>query len=345
MMDNEKYILDDNDIKRIQELIIYSSIVHNTYERLFLLELHNKKDTPIYRETIEDLRRTLIEEKIIYEEAHFTFIMCKAYIKYITKFLLPDDIFDDLDPILQGDYKDMRCERVINRLFNIITSIKFKIYKTDNELCTFINNLSSIAGVANDGYDDLLESEFIKDFYSSVLTMIDKRLKDPYYKDYYGALLKCKYDIAFCVKEVEKESVDNNFVSPKQLYLSSLLLSDILNIDKKEYDNKRKQFMSDYAYSVINLLLSYDDEEYLDYQEQDKIIITSTFLISLLMIADEDTLEEIKENYYEDIESSEYLEVHEGDKFAKQDIEKNFDNAKENIEVPIILSYMKKGEL
>lgn len=113
----EKYKLSLDDYKNINSLIKITKKIYSLYQRLYKLDIEDKKDTKEYKDIIEQISILKKEEKKLYD---LDFSKYEEYLSFISNELSSNVNAKTIENIINLDYNNLHFQRILITLFNKI---------------------------------------------------------------------------------------------------------------------------------------------------------------------------------------------------------------------------------
>lgn len=312
----KKYYLSGEDLKRISKILEGSKSIENLYNKLYELELDDKKDTEEYKTQIQYLRYSLDLENRLYQNSNFSADKCSALIKYLIKFKLNKDYIDCEEYIINQDCNNIHILRVLRFLTQQIVNDDGgykELYLTESDSSIFnMENLTKAKQYTN--ICNFMEN----DIHNLFLLFLQELIDNKNYSFYKNEFIRVKYNLSFINSKLEKQMIDNNFNINRDVYLSSKLISDLYGIDLEIYNFMRDDYASAFLDTHISEFLKLGD---IDYNERTKSIssmIRSCYIKSYLLMMSDDKIYDCNSEFHEYIESEEYINKHPNDTISEK---------------------------
>ena len=291
----------EENFELVEKFINISSSIESLYKRLYKLEMEGKKDTPLYKKTLEYLTVITEAEKEIYDKEIRDCSRCATIIGIVMKDKLEDrGIMDDTSCVVNHDYKDRVYKRVLNNLFN-------KMILNKESLQTLVNKLYEVGVDEQDNIREMynkaaIHSYLEEDALRGYLSFLNDYIPD--YKIYNADLIGSKYNISFINKSIEEDMIRNDFNISNDYFTTSKLISQINDVPSDEYDTLRNSYAVSLAIEESNRLLEIKDDDY--YSGNNEMIFNSILIRclidSLLQLMDEEYVASLNYDFNEFIE-------------------------------------------
>ncbi len=304
----ERYKLGKNDFDQINDLINVTMIVSRLYDDLCNLEIEGKKDTEQYSKFFNCLDVALNTEKNQYDKCNLTFPKTVSIINYLLFEKFRSRAQNDIEYVVNLDYKEKVLKRILNMLVSIIAPTKSNIKEilttTDSKLNAFYSAIE---------IDKALEKDILNNY---IYILSEKSLKENSLSIKKN-LIVSKYLVAFINQDIERNLISSNFESLDTMYISAKFLSDYIKIEKDKYDEIKKSYgMKLVEYQILRLLNIGD----IDYDDviKSSSILSQCMIRSIFLLLDEESLENLNYDFNKLIESKEYWNRHSKDEMGRQ---------------------------
>ena len=247
--------------------------IKKIYDKLYEYEIKGENNPEKLNELIDNLNICNSVLNRCYKEGNLSISKCDELVNYISnkksnsteENMVFNKIIIDLDDI----ESILSAEGVI--------ALNNEDYKHIKSL-GYNNPIEFIRKVLSNKIS--IERALRTDVLSENLYFIEQLINNKNYKKYKDRLIYAKYSLCFISREIENLMINNSFKVPKEIYLSSKMVSEYLD-SKDEYEIYRKNYAEEIAYSAIEDILTVKDEEY----NKDNIIVNSLIKQSLLRAA------------------------------------------------------------
>ena len=335
-MDN--YILGKRDFDQIETVIKLSEAIEEVYAVLYQSEINNKEFN------INSLLLALNLEKSKYKEFNLNLSKCVAWCNYLLEEKLCQNYIDIYKNLMELDYKD----RVIMRVIKIVADIMYenKVKQATNsvkmqleEKGYYIDDEIIKRYLCN---DNMLEDAMLMDVLRAYLYFLQNCIEDEKYSDIKDYLISAKYNMSFLLHDIENLLVANDFKIPKDLYLNSKFVSDLLNFDDDHYNSHKNSYGKDLAFDNALDLLEITDREFNDKEGKICAVLRKCMInASLLLISDKD-IENL--NYYILTHIENHNMYYMNRKNSKYILSEVFDEARKNRDIPKVISLVKNKQ-
>lgn len=135
----KKYNFKIDDMRQIKKLIRLSNNIGELFKKQIILEYNGKKDTEEYKEILKNIKIVEGAEDYIYNKAELDYSKCIAWLDMIINELLPIDLNNNIDSIIEQDYENNSIRRVLNVLIYKLTYEYNELI--DKDTCALLNNV------------------------------------------------------------------------------------------------------------------------------------------------------------------------------------------------------------
>lgn len=308
----KKYELKKSDYEEVERLLKVVNSIDILYDKLYKLEISNKKYTKEYEKTIKYLNDTLELETYMYNQILLSIDKTNAIIDYLCNDRMGEGFDESIDNLLMQRKYDKKISRVI-------VFLKKQTLKDDNEVRKlfrekdFYNNSTQFQrkttikeAKKEMKMFEILERETVIKF----LRILEEFIKDESYSSLKEQLLKAKYDVSFVYKTIEPEIIFNKFNIYKLLIFDTKLAIDSLNIKEREYRAFRYKYGSSVMYSEQEELLKIFDSDYKDLNIKLTGILRHSYLRASLLFLDKVSVTGFDEEFQDDITNLNHLRMY-----------------------------------
>ena len=320
-MDKDNLIKEE--IDKLEQLIKVTTSIDNIYTKLYTLEINNQKETDEYNESLEVLKKEILQEEKIYEELKKQ--DSKEYLKY-TKYLLQKTKYKNINIeqlLMNQQYEDRIFARIITSFMEKY-ELDSKVIKNiiPQEFTDLLNDMGieEPEKMINESIKNsiAITEAFEKDLHNTYLYILKETIESNQYKYYINKLILSKYNHSFIYKKIEQSMISNNFNIEDTLYVTSHFIGDMNGLDDNSYD-----LMADHKFTKIHAeqvseLLEISDMEYSDTNKAITSILRQCLLRATFSLMSDKALEETKQIFDNYIESPKYLDRHPYDKISIQ---------------------------
>ena len=324
-----EYEITKSDIELIKRLERISIAIESLYEKMFSLEMEGKRDSEEFDLQIENLKIALDVENRIYGEVSLDYAKCFAFCDYILNNLAIEDLDSDYESLMKQDYADRPLRRITNFLTHKIKSdysfAKDSLFQQP-EYAQYMYDSKKEEKISTSIYRSTsINLAIERDIINSFLVLLQETIDSERNEQYRERLIKTKYNMSFIYRFVEETMIYNKFEIPELLNINSGVIADLTNASPEVYEVLKRHHGVSVATPQIAEILDISDEEYEDPQKVTTSILRQCLLRSTFLIMDEDTLENIHDEYHNFIESKDYLQDHHpGDHISEDAIAKCF---------------------
>jgi len=309
------------ELEILESILQISTNVSNELERLCTLEIGGLKDSPVYRQALYELIRTINIENEKLKSTELSYSTCDKFIKFLSnQTKLP--IFDVKPTTSITNAKHKNIKRVIN----ILTSLM--INKTDfhnnilNENLTkqilnlrFSKNKETL--MQSLMHSVKIQTAIDTDINSMFLSILEDEINKQLNPKYRLELIKAKYCIATTNKELETFLIETKFNIPNTIYINSKITTQLLQEGEKSYNFIRFAQLKSKAKIEISKLLNIKDSEYNNQNRYINSIITSCYIRALLSLMTNEEIHDFNQEFHNHIESPDYLKEHLTDRISE----------------------------
>lgn len=315
-MNNFKF--EYNDAYELERLIKIYINIDKLYQKLYTLEIENKKVNEDYEKHINYLSLLIQGETDFYKEVNLTYE--KAY-KW-AKLLLHAQKKSS-----KTNFNNQIISRIINNLLNIVSSnYNFLINLSNKELKAILKILGmrfkeNTLNKNQIVHCIILKNSIEKDINNTFLSLLEEQIKSQKSDSIKEKLITSKYYMIYTHKDIERLVLINNFNIDNITYASSRVTKDVLNIEDIIYNNSNNLIGSTIAKAQIYELLEINNLDYSDITKVTTSILCQCMLTSSLLFLNNITLDEIKNDLQNFINDPEYQSIHENSSISKSIID------------------------
>lgn len=304
------YKLTRKDFDELEELIKITTTIETLYNKLYELEINNKKTTKEYDKMLNCLIMVIELENKKYQESKLNSHKAIAWLDYLLEDRLPLTFENNMESIIKLNNNELTKRRIINNLISKIINCKNEGYS--DKMNYLISELEYFKinrrGTNPENYDEFVNNHILKEetiniFLTNLKEQIEVCNKKEEYKKYQEQLIKTKYNISFIHKKNEMNIIENNFNIENIPYIDPITLYGYSlwdEIIKKDYAREI------YAFNTCELVNISDD----DYDNQEKIIIAllrQANIKTALSLLEEKEQTEIYDGFEKLIKTDKYL--------------------------------------
>lgn len=335
----EKYKLSLDDYKNINNLIKITKKIYLLYQRLYKLDIEDKKDTKEYKNIINQISSLKEEENKLY---NLDFSKYEEYLSFISDKLSSNVNIKTIENIINLDYNNLHFQRILITLFNKMITHKDAgkelIPKELTEMKELIKDIN-IPKLFNGSM--ILQDSIKEDILYTFLFFFEEEINYKSNKYLKNKLLKIKYHTSFINQNIEKEMLKNNF-NLSDLYLTSELTSELYKIDNKLYKDMIKNYSINTIIEQIKELLKLTDSDFLEDNTNITAIARACLLRACLINLNDDNIMTLNELFHILIEEDIYLIFHYEDRISESIIADAFKKVGNDKQKPKILSLKQK---
>lgn len=331
----EEYKLTTSDYVDINNLIKLTQRIDLLYQKLYGLEINNKKNTTEYTKTVNAII-TLREEEDKYYDLDFN--KCIVFIGFISTVLSEKNInTNTTDNIINQDYIKKYLIRILTAYNNKIISDKNIANFIPEELRELIED-KELQKMLKDG--TMIKDSITNDKYNTFMYFLEEEINNKENKYLKNKLVELKYYASFIDRNIEKEQLSNNF-NNKDLYLSSLFVKDVYKLDEEMYQELNMESNTLLVAEQVRNILKVTDMDYLDDDVNITVIARKCFLRSALLFIDNSTIIELNSNFNDLLKDDIYKIFYDKERISKDIVTNVFNNIKKDKEKPKTLSLIK----
>lgn len=334
-----KYKLSLDDYKNINSLIKITKKIYSLYQRLYKLDIEDKKDTKEYKDIIEQISILKKEEKKLYD---LDFSKYEEYLSFISNELSSNVNAKTIENIINLDYNNLHFQRILITLFNKMMTHKDAGKELIPEELKVIKELIKDVNIPKlFNKSIILQNSIKEDILHTFLFFFEEKINYKSNKYLKNKLLKIKYHTSFINQNIEKEMLRNNF-SLTDLYLTSELTSELYKIDNKLYKDMIKNYSINTILEQIKELLKLTDSDFLEDNTNITAIARTCLLRACLINLNDDNIMTLNELFHILTEEDIYLIFHYEDRISESIIADAFKKVSNDKQKPKILSLKQK---
>lgn len=337
------YMLSDEDINKIEELIKTTSSIDNIYNKLCDLEIKGKQKTEEYTKLLDYLSIVKEVEDKLYKEADLTFEKCTAWTNYIM-LKLPRNFVEEYDSLMIQDYNYRIFRRILSELKRkVVYDYKNMKKLMPKEMLDFARRLSKENPEQFVDHTIHVNTEIKKaidkDILNAYLLFVQEFIDSPNHSNIRTLLIKSKYNASFINKESENEIINNKFNIPSTLYINSRFIADINQFDLRMLKVLKNDNGMRNAITQISHLIEITDTDYNDTKKVTTSILRQCLLRASLLLMSDLAIDEINFAFHELIDDKRYLEKHKNDRISEQIVADCFKGIKKDKTKQSIVSF------
>lgn len=331
----EEYKLTTTDYNDISLLIKITKNIYLYYQKLYELEIYNKKDTKEYIDIINKITFLRKEEEKYY---NLDFTKCMSYINFLNNTLVGENTNTDTTyNITNLNYTKEYLIRILSTYNNRIINSKHITKLIPLELEDLIQD-KELQKMLKDGM--MIKNSITNDNYNIFMYFLEEEINNKENKHLKDKLIKLKYYASYINRDIEKGQLSNSF-NNAELYLGSKFIKDLYKLDDAMYQDLTKDNNLSLAVSQLRELVKISDIEYLDDNTNISAIARCCFLRSAFINLDNDIIIALNDNFHNIIENNIHLILHNDDVISEKLIINAFNMIKEDREKPKTLSLNK----
>ena len=312
----------------IEKLLTSATIIKNTYDKLYNLEITNKKETNDYNQILNELNEQIKNETNLYKQLNSPTEKNFKIIELLTQ--SPNfKKTNDIHSIINQDESDIINRRIINNIiYNLIINRNYYNINSNNEISNLLKNL----GINNDNEQIIkeinnlsqIEITINEDIYMIFLSILQETSEQPKYSS--NELKKTIYKTCYINKNIENIILKQKFNISKQIYTSSKLFNDILTTNNKTFKIITNLIVKSQINTHIIELLKITDNKYNNHIEKNKAIINQCYIRSLLTFLTDDDIYKLNDEFHHLIDSPQYLSKKDNNQISEKIIINCFKN-------------------
>lgn len=252
--------------EKLERLLRITTHIQEVYDRLLILEKDGKKDSLEYQKTIEYLKMCIENETEIYKKDYNTFDENEKLIRYLEigckRVRKSTYDYEDESIVFENDFSNKVAQRIINKLFNVLTDSEEFARLIEEESIKKGSNTEELNKMI---LDDRIAKNVI---YNNLLCNIEQSVNNQNFKPYKDYLIEIKYDIPFVFGFFEEYMLENLF-SPSfehinltnsqmasSAYLYDKAIEKLLEISDEDYRNSDNAVRAIILQSLVKSHLS-----------------------------------------------------------------------------------------
>lgn len=331
----EEYKLTTTDYNEISSLIKITKNIYLYYQKLYELEIYNKKDTKEYIDIINKITSLRKEEEKYY---NLDLTKCMSYINFLNNTLADENTNTNTTyNITNLNYTKEYLIRILSAYNNRIMSSKNITKLIPLELEDLIQD-KELQKMLKDGM--MIKNSITNDNYNIFMYFLEEEINKKDNKHLKDKLIKLKYYASYINRDIEKEQLSNSF-NNTELYLGSKFIKELYKLDDTMYQDLTKDNNISLAVEQLRELVKISDIEYLDDNTNISAIARCCFLRSAFINLDNDIIIELNDNFHNIIENDIHLILHNDDVISERLIINAFNMIKKDREKPKTLSLNK----
>lgn len=280
----EEYKLTNTDYNNISFLIKITKDIYLYYQKLYELEIHNKKDTKEYNNILNKITSLRKKEEKYY---NLDFSKCMSYINFLNNTLVGENTNTyTIYNITNLNYTKEYLIRILSTYNNRIMSNKHITKLIPLELEELIQDKES-QKMLKDGA--IIKNSITNDNYKIFMYFLEEQINNKENKYLKDKLIKLKYYASYINRDIEKEQLSNNF-NNTELYLDSKFIKDLYNLDETIYQDLNMDCNISLAVEQLRELVKITDIEYLNDNTNISAIARCCFLRSAFINLDNDII-------------------------------------------------------
>ena len=244
----------------LQKIIVISEKIIKIYNKLYNLEIDNKKETNLYKKNLSYLNLLIELEDEIY--SHISEDNLSLFIDII-KESDPNTKLNDFSLLINDKYNSYVYKRILNNLRYENNKRLINLFeKEDNE--TMINSL-------------LLDNLILEDIINAFIFETELSIKKTDNINYKNSFKMIKYLLSYLNKSTEN-NLKNGFSIPNKLFLTSTILIDNQDNYKKKVREHYIEYINKEVYELGKDDIYNSSYSYLDYKKILQINLIKAYL-------------------------------------------------------------------
>ena len=288
----EVYQFNLEDFQSLESLLQLSTDISNIYDKLCELEINNQKDSNIYTNLLEKLKKLVEKETKEYRKKNFTHEQCIKYLKlFESKTEIPCTDNRITISLKYNNHKIIR--RIMNNLLDILNENKgFHQMVLENgiekDISKIIEHITQKDIIKEIEKSSKIQSSLENDIHNIFLSILEESITYPSNKNHKNDLIRAKYCAIFTHKKLESLHIENNFNISNNIYTSSQMINELLQEPEISYKLLKHMRLVSMAKYDINVLLNICDKEYEDSKTSVNAILTACHIRALLSLMEQD---------------------------------------------------------
>lgn len=270
------------DFELLKKLLKVTKNIKLIYNDLYNLEVNNKKNSEEYRELVKTLKYHIKKEEEYYAlisnkiESMYSYMDCLFPNGY-------NEFEEEIEFLKYDKESDILRMRLSNKIIELINNYSFEddFYDIEEELNGAGEELIDYEKEYQK--DVLIENTIKDDIYSSILVMLNKYINNDKYSFAFNKLIKFKYNYSYMHKNVEKSMLDNNFEIDNDLYIKSILITEMQGKNINDTYDVLTDYIKDiYEMQLRDLVYLIRDENNVDIKNE-QVVLTTMLLRALCL--------------------------------------------------------------
>ena len=345
----DEYVLVDQDYELISRLQKVSKSIESLYNKLYALEIEDKKDSEDYLTLLDYLKMSIDVENSIYRHANLDCSKCMALIEY-----LREDMAIEFDDEFESVINPENISRVFGRIFSRLTHVILLDYryvkdKMPKQLREFLEK-NAESPEARQMYNltyyiGELHESFESDLFCGFMELLQESIDEEDNLEMKNRLIKMKYNLSYLNEQTESDMINNIFtVVPENFIFNSLFNAEMVNFDLEVYNFLKDDYGSDKVIPQIYFLMDMFDEEFEKPEKYSSSIARQCLLRSAFLLLSDDLIDDLNNKFQEVLEREDYLDKHPNDKIGGGLVSKCFEMVANDRTKPIVFSLGAKNK-
>lgn len=277
-----EYQFSTKDFELLKKLLKVTKNIKLVYNDLYNLEVNNKKNSDEYRELVKTLKYHIKKEEEYYSlisdkiESMYSYMDC----------LFPNgcnEFEEEIEFLKYDKESDILRMRLSNKINELINNYSFEDDFYDSEEEVYENEEELIDYEKEYQKGVLIENTIKDDIYSSILVILNKYINNDKYSFVVNKLIEFKYNYSYMHKNAEKSMLDNNFEINNDLYIKSILITEMQGKNINDTYDVLTDYIKDiYEMQLRDLVYLIKDENNIDIKNE-QVVLTTMLLRSLCL--------------------------------------------------------------
>ena len=328
-----EYNLKKEDYEDINSLIMISSQIKDLYDELYKLELDGKKETVEYSKVIEKLKSSLFVETNIYDRIGNSYEKSIQILMYLEQ---DNSKLKELEEIIPIFSSNLIISRIKSRIIRNAILKSANIIPDEAKLFLSINGVSSKEIMESFSSSINIKESITLDLMNCLLAIIEKETISD--KKINNGLKETKYIVSYLYQKVEKSLLENGFEIEKNPYIETILVGQINHWPNEIISKIKNLYGLEYYSQVLKSMLLYDDEDLKDDRIMIKMIINQTFLRTVFLLLDDETIMDLNSSFYDLIDDDKLQNVFENRQKIIEMIINAYRKVKKDKSIPKVIS-------
>lgn len=323
----ENNSLNKNEYEDLSKLINITIKIVNLYNKLYQLELNEKKQTKEYNLFVSKLKQCLTIENNIYNQIMRNLEENKKIIYYLTEKYNKELIHQNYSNQLLKLDEMMIITRIISKLSrNFMNNFDKTLSQEKAQLYHSIYNSIKTKNII---FVDIVKC------FLPIVSEITEKQSDLNITKY---LKKIKYATSCIYQEIEKEMIISNFEINKNPYISYKFFGQMNGWPLELINEVTKVYCIEFYTNILNSMLVYDDKDLLDKSIMAEMLINQSFLRAIYLLLDDETIMDLNSEFHDLIDDDDYQSILNNREIVIDLIIKSYKKVKFDKSIPKIIS-------